>query len=159
MISNLFIVLGLIALICIVGFIVWNIKTQRLKLLNKLYIALASCYGIWILALLIMKFVEGTDTPTLFVLDAVTNTTGPFTRRYISVYLWLFCMTGIKCREKHGFYLYFQRSAPDCLDKPSAPPSVSGVFRCEDEVVLGPFAWVSGTYHYICLVASFCTDD
>lgn len=156
MISNLFFVLGLIALICIVGFIVWNIKTQRLKLLNKLYIALASCYGIWILALLIMKFVEGTDTPTLFVLDAVTNTTGPFTPAlYLCISLAFLYDWDKMPRKAWLLFVLPTFSSLIAWTNPLHHLQYQVFSVVKDEVVLGPFAWVSGTYHYICLVASF----
>ena len=79
MISDLFAVIAVALLICLVIFIIWSVKTQHLRLIHKLYIALALSYGVWVAALLVMKFVDPANTLLLFQLDAVTNSTGSIT--------------------------------------------------------------------------------
>ena len=76
MISNLFAVFAIVALLFIGSFVIWSLKSGHLRLLHKLYLALALCYAIWVLALLIMKFVDPDNIPVLFCLDAVTNSAG-----------------------------------------------------------------------------------
>ncbi|MGI6498310.1 MAG: histidine kinase N-terminal 7TM domain-containing protein [Oscillospiraceae bacterium] len=155
MISDLFAIFTIIALFCIIIFISWSIKTQHLRLIHKLYISFAVCYSIWILALFIMKFVDPQNITVLFVLDALTNSTGAFTP---TLY---FCisLTFLNNWEKLPTKAYFLFFIPvfSSLVVWTNPfhhlqYQVFSIFR--SEVVFGPYMLISGAYSYLCIVAA-----
>ena len=153
MISDLFAVIAVALLICLVIFIIWSIKTQHLRLIHKLYIALALSYGVWISALLVMKFVDPSNTLLLFQLDAVTNSTGSITP---TLYLCI-SLAFLKNWEKmpRKGWLLFVIPALNSLVVWTNPLhhlqyKVFSIVKIE--VVFGPYMMVSGSYCYICLI-------
>lgn len=153
MISDLFAVIAVALLICLVIFIIWSIKTQHLRLIHKLYIALALSYGVWISALLVMKFVDPANTLLLFQLDAVTNSTGSITP---TLYLCI-SLAFLKNWEKmpRKGWLLFVIPALNSLvvwTNPLHHLQYKVFSIVKSEVVFGPYMMVSGTYCYICLI-------
>ena len=153
MISDLFAVIAVALLICLVIFIIWSIKTQHLRLIHKLYIALALSYGVWISALLVMKFVDPTNTLLLFQLDAVTNSTGSITP---TLYLCI-SLAFLKNWEKmpRKGWLLFVIPALNSLvvwTNPLHHLQYKVFSIVKSEVVFGPYMVVSGSYCYICLI-------
>ena len=153
MISDLFAVIAVALLICLVIFIIWSIKTQHLRLIHKLYIALALSYGVWISALLVMKFVDPSNTLLLFQLDAVTNSTGSITP---TLYLCI-SLAFLKNWEKmpRKGWLLFVIPALNSLvvwTNPLHHLQYKVFSIVKSEVVFGPYMMVSGTYCYICLI-------
>ena len=155
MISNFFVIFSVAALACLVIFITWNLKTQNLQLIHKLYIALAVSYGLWLLALLLMKFVAPDNTPLLFVLDAVTNTFGAMTP---TLYLCI-SMTFVGNWE-HLPKLSWVLIGISLLDalviwtNPLHHLQYQVFSIIKSEVVFGPFVIVSGVYCYLCLITA-----
>ncbi len=155
MISDLFAVFAIAVMLCITVFIVWSIKTQHLRLIHKLYISLAVSYMVWVLALLIMKFVPSDDIKTLFILDAVTNSTGSLTPTlYLCISL-AFLNNWEKMPKKA--WLLFVIPALNTLVVWTNPLHhlqyvVFSVIK--SEVVFGPYMFISGGYCYICLITS-----
>lgn len=153
MISDLFAVIAVALLICLVIFIIWSIKTQHLRLIHKLYIALALSYGVWISALLVMKFVDPSNTLLLFQLDAVTNSTGSITP---TLYLCI-SLAFLKNWEKmpRKGWLLFVIPALNSLvvwTNPLHHLQYKVFSIVKSEVVFGPYMVVSGSYCYICLI-------
>ena len=155
MISNAFVVFVAIALVLIAGFLYWIRRTQNIRLLHKLYTLLALSYVVWILALVVMKYVDPNNMTALFVLDALTNTTGSLTPTlYLSISL-AFLNDWEKLPKK--MWLLFGFSVFNSLVVWTNPLhhlqyQVFSVIK--SEVVFGPYMFVSGTFCYICLVAS-----
>ena len=155
MISNTFVVFALAALVLIGSFLLWMRKTQDMRLLHKLYTLLALSYDVWIVALVIMKYVDPGNTGMLFVLDAITNTTGSLTPTlYLCISL-AFLNNWQKLPKKINFL--FAITAFNSLVVWTNPIhhlqyKVFSVIK--SEVVFGPYMFVSGTFCYICLVAS-----
>ena len=79
MISDLSAAIFVGALVAILVFIVWNIRTPRkLQLINKLYLAIAVLYAVWVLELLFIRFTRPEQRGLLFIWDAITNSVGTF---------------------------------------------------------------------------------
>ena len=130
MISNLFAVFAVIALVFIGVFIIWSLKTQHLKLLHKLYMALAICYAVWVLALLIMKFVDQDNTYVLFCLDAVTNSTGPLMPAlYLCIALAFLGGLAETAGQSMGAFCDSDSDSGGGLDKSIASSSVQSIFN------------------------------
>ena len=153
MISSTFAISAVVILVCLVVFIRWSIKTQHLRLIHKLYIALALSYGIWVLALLLMKFVDPSNINALFVLDAFTNSSGSITPTlYLCISL-AFLKNWEKMPEKA--WLLFIIPALNSLvvwTNPLHHLQYEVFSIVKSEVVFGPYMMVSGTYCYLCLV-------
>ncbi len=155
MISNTFVVFALVALVLIGGFLVWMRNTQDIRLLHKLYTMLTLSYVVWIMALVIMKHVPMDNTAMLFILDAITNTTGSLTPTlYLCISL-AFLNDWDKMPKKIWFL--FGVTAFNSLVVWTNPLhhlqyKVFSVIK--SEVVFGPYMFVSGAFCYICLVAS-----
>ena len=79
MISDLSAAIFVGALVAILVFIVWNIRTPRkLQLINKLYLAIAVLYAVWVLALLFIRFTRRNKGACFLSWDAITNSVGTF---------------------------------------------------------------------------------
>ncbi len=153
MISNLFAVFAVIALVFIGVFIIWSLKTQHLKLLHKLYMALAICYAVWVLALLIMKFVDQDNTYVLFCLDAVTNSTGPLMPALYLCIALAFLGDWQKLPAKAwGLFVIPILTAVVVWTNPLHHLQYRVFSIIKSEIVFGPYSLVSGAYCYICLL-------
>lgn len=155
MISDFFAIFTIVALVCIVAFVVWSIKTQHLRLIHKLYISFAVSYGIWILALFSMKFVDPGNTTMLFVLDSFTNSAGPFTPTLYFCISLSFLGNWEKMPRKA--WLLFVIPILNTLMAWTNPLHhlqyrVFSIIK--SEVVFGPYALISGAYCYIGIVAA-----
>ena len=155
MISNTFVVFAAAALVLITLFLFWIRKTQELRLLHKLYTMLALSYVVWILALVVMKYVDPGNMNALFALDALTNTTGSLTPTlYLCISL-AFLQDWEKLPKKA--WILFGITAFNSLVVWTNPLhhlqyKIFSVIK--SEVVFGPYMLVSGTFCYICLVTS-----
>lgn len=157
MISNLFAVVAVVALIFISIFMVWSLKTQHLKLLHKLYMALAICYAVWVLALLIMKFVDANNSSVLFCLDAVTNSTGPLMPAlYLCIALAFLGDWEKMPARAWGLFVVPLLSSIVVWTNPLHHLQYRVFSVIKSEIVFGPYSLVSGAYCYICiLIAMF----
>ena len=144
---------AVVALLCIVVFIIWSVRTQHLRLIHKLFIGLAVSYGIWVLALLIMKFVPPGDTPVLFLLESVTNITGTATPTFYLCISLAFLNNWEHLPRKTGFlFAFLAVNAAIILTNPLHHLEYRVFSIVKSEVVFGPYVVVSGLYCYLCLV-------
>jgi len=155
MISNTFVGFAAVALVLITAFLFWIRKTQEIRLLHKLYTLLALSYVVWILALVVMRYVDGTNTDALFALDALTNTTGSLTPTlYLCISL-AFLNDWEKLPKKVWFLFGFTAfNSLVVWTNPLHHLQYKVFSVIKSEVVFGPYMFVSGSFCYICLVAS-----
>ncbi len=155
MISDFFAVIAVAALVCITIFVVWSIKTQHLRLIHKLYIALAVSYAIWVLALLIMKFVDPANTPVLFFLDAVTNSTGSTTPTlYLCISLAFLNNWDTMPRKAWLLFIIPVLNSLVVWTNPLHHLQYKVFSIIKSEIVFGPYIAVSSIYCYLCLVVA-----
>jgi hypothetical protein len=58
MISDTTAIIFLVALIALAAFATWLLRYRSTLLLPKIYLMVALCYAIWVMALLVMKFIS-----------------------------------------------------------------------------------------------------
>ena len=99
MISDWVATIFTVILVAIGLFIIWSVKMRHLPLIHKLYLGIAVSFGVWLAALLCMKYTDPANTAMLWVWDSLT---------YIGV--------------------AFSHQS-DRLDEPDSPFAVPGIFR------------------------------
>lgn len=155
MISNLFAVFAIVALLFIGSFVIWSLKSRHLRLLHKLYLALAVCYAIWVLALLIMKFVDPDNIPVLFCLDAVTNSAGSLMPAIYLCIALAFLRDWEKMPKKAWWFFAIPLLTTIVVWTNSFHHLQYRVFSViKSEIVFGPYSLVSGFYCYFCILAA-----
>ena len=155
MVSNMATAIFAVALLTIIVFIIRSLKIGKLDLLHKLYLWMAAAYGIWIAALIVMRFTDPTNVNALFALDAWTNGAGTF----LPALCLCIVMTFVRGWEKMPQKMWAVFVIPLVTNVVvwSNPIhhlqyQVFSVIR--SELVFGPYALVSGLFSYVCLIAS-----
>ena len=141
-------------IIFVLGFIAKSIKDRKTELLHKLYYVMSLILVIWDIMLLLIKFTDPENTVLLRVFDAVMYL-GPFTPVLALLIVLVFVRGGQNLPKKYSRLLVV--------------PAVSCLGVCTDplhhffyqhfsldinEVVFGPYIYVSSVYSIVCLVIS-----
>lgn len=152
-VSDFSVIIFTLTLIIIALFCRWCYHRRPLRLLHKLYLALALCYGSWLVPLMIMHFVDVSNTQAMFILDCFTTPGGLNTA---PLYLCI-ALTFVKDWEK----------LPKACGLLFVLPTIGVVVAftnplhhlqyiefsvIKDEIVFGPFVNVTGLYSYFCLL-------
>ncbi|MDD3347415.1 histidine kinase N-terminal 7TM domain-containing protein [Oscillibacter sp.] len=142
--------LGVIAL-----FFIWSLKKrQRLHLLHRIYLYLMGFYAIWISTLIVMRFTPLEHETMLFILDGFTQSA------YFCAVLYL-CIAivfahGCEKLPRWCWLLFIMPVATllVCFTNPLHHLQYVKFSIIRSEVILGPFMKISGTYCYLCIIAS-----
>ena len=147
MVSNTDTAIFCVALITIIIFIIRSLKVGKLDLLHKLYLWMAAAYGIWIAALIIMRFTDPTNVNTLFALDAWTNGAGTF----LPALFLCIAMTFVRGWEKMPKKMWLVFVIPVLTNvvvwtNPIHHLQYQVFSVIRSELVFGPYALVSGLF-------------
>ena len=155
MVSNSATVIFVVALLAIVFFIIRSLKIGKLDLLHKLYLWMAAAYGVWITALIIMRFTDANNVNALFALDAWTNGAGTF----LPALFLCIAMTFARGWEKMPKKMWSVFIVPVVTNvvvwtNPIHHLQYKVFSVIRSELVFGPYALVSGLFSYVCLITS-----
>ena len=155
MVSNTATAIFCVALLTIIIFIIRSLKVGKLDLLHKLYLWMAAAYGIWIAALIIMRFTDPTNINALFALDAWTNGAGTF----LPALFLCIAMTFVRGWEKMPKKMWMIFIVPVLTNvvvwtNPIHHLQYQVFSVIRSELVFGPYALVSGLFSYVCLITS-----
>lgn len=125
------------------------------QLIHKMYLMLAGCYGICVIALLGMRFTAPTNLDLLFVWDAWTNATGAF-MPVLSLAIALVFVKGWERLPKWAYALFIMPILTNVIvwTNPWHHLQYQVFSIIKSEIVFGPYMYLSGIYSYLCLVAS-----
>ena len=156
MISDLSVIIFLIALIVLLMFFIWSTRTQKKRqLLNRLFLALAAAYASWIVPLIIMRFVPADNKQMLYILDccmqpggalcaplymciAITFVTGiEKLKKWMNVIFIFPIITILVSWTNHWHHLYYEEFSV-----------------IKSEIVFGPYILVSGFTSYVFLLGA-----
>lgn len=142
-----------IALIIVALFCRWCYKRRPLRLLHKLYLALSLCYASWLVPLMIMHFVDVSNTEAMFILDCFTTPGGLNTA---PLYLCI-ALAFIRDWEKLPKLSALLFAIPTlgviiAFTNPIHHLQYIEFSVIKDEIVFGPFVNVTGAYSYLCLL-------
>ena len=77
MVSNFSVAIFTLTLIAIFVFFIWSSKSQKKRaLLNRLFLLLALSYSSWVIPLIIMRFVDTSNSGLMFFLDCLMQPGG-----------------------------------------------------------------------------------
>lgn len=143
------------ALFLIILFVAWCTQAEKLHFLHRLYLVLALCYAEWVIPLIIMQFAGEANQSLLFVLDCFTSIGGlaacvlylmiavAFVKGLSSMPRWFWSLLIVPAIAvivtftnplHHLQYIHFSIHRQD--------------------IVFGPFLFVTGGYSYICLISA-----
>ena len=136
-------------------FVYTCIRKQEIRLLHKLFIVFAAVGTLWLLALIAMSSTNPNNITVLWVLDCVSYIGAAFA----PVFALLIAAAYVNGFEKlpHKYYLLFIVPTMTDIVAWTNPYHhlMYKVFSVSNEdVVFGPYMYVSGVYSYLCIVVS-----
>lgn len=152
MISNVIAAIFLVILLLLCLFLMWLARYRGSFLMKRLFVAQACCYGVWVIALLMMRLLNPADTNGLFILDAVTHIGATFCP-VISV---LIALTFIKGWERLPHWSWMVFVIPVLTNIMVWTNPLHHFYYVQfavvrSELVFGPGIFISGAYNYACL--------
>lgn len=144
------------ALVAIGVFVFWSFKThRRILIIHKLYLAIAVLYGVWVAALLAIRFTPTDNTDLLFFWDAVTNSVGAFLP-VLSLCISIAFVKAYEHMPKWGWALFIVPVISNLVvwTNPIFHLQYEKFSIVKSEIVFGPYMYVSGLYNYACLIVS-----
>lgn len=153
MVSTTSVVIFSIALVIVALFCIWCYNKRPLRLLHKLYLALALCYAAWIIPLIIMHYVDMNNTGAMFILDCCTQPGGLTTA---PLYLCI-ALAFVRDWEKLPKWIWLLFVLPVIgvvviFTNPLHHLQYIQFAVVKEEIIFGPFVNVTGAYSYICLM-------
>ena len=97
MISDWVATIFTVILVAIGLFIIWSVKMRHLPLIHKLYLGIAVSFGVWLAALLCMKYTDPANTAMLWVWDSLTYIGVAFLRLSPCALRWCSPKAGREC--------------------------------------------------------------
>lgn len=152
MVSTLSVIIFDGALVAIAFFFIWCMRRRPLQLLAKLFMALAFCYAIWIIPLIIMHFVDETNRELMFFLDCCTSPGGLFAPTIYACIATAFVADWEKLPKK--LWLAFIAPAAGVIvafTNPLHHLQYQVFSTVKEQIVFGPFVLINGIYSYFCL--------
>ena len=155
MISDFSMVILIISILAIIAFLIRSFRTGLKTLIQKLYTIFASFVIIWMLALIVMKFVPPENMHLLYILDSLVYlgcAGGP-------TFSLLIVLTFIKDYDKFPRYFYYLLIVPVLTNIIVWTNPLHHLFyqvfsTVIDELVFGPYFYFSAVYNFICFVFS-----
>ena len=154
MISDAVALIFIIILVALSFFCFWLLNAGKLVLLQKLYLAVAACYSVWLIALLMMKFTPSTDTVRLYILDSCTYLGVAF----VPVLSLLIAMAFTRTWEKLPKKCLWLFAVPVLTNLVVWTNPLHHIYYAHfsilrSQLVFGPYIIFSGGYNYFCLMA------
>ncbi|MDL2289282.1 hypothetical protein LJB83_00780 [Clostridia bacterium OttesenSCG-928-F22] len=152
MISNTVVAVFLLSIVLITIFITHNIRQNKVQLIYRLYYLAAALLIVWMLALIIMKFIPAQNVTLLYVMDAITNISASFSPPITMLIAFSFIHNWEKLPKK--YYLFFIVPAITTLvvwTNPLHGLMYENFSVLRSEVKFGPYMFVNGLYSYICM--------
>lgn len=155
MISDLAATIFFIILVAIAIFIVWSVRNRSLPLIHKLYLGIAICFGIWLLALLCLKYTDPSNQTMLYVWDACTYVGVGFAPVFCLCIALVFTRGWDRMRPL-GWALFIMPVITNIVvwTNPIHHLQYEVFSVVKSEIVFGPYIYVSGLYTYACLICS-----
>jgi len=153
MISDVSAIVFVVALAAIVCFSTWVLKYRINLLLPKIYLAISTAYSLWVIAVLIMKYIPAEKGTALWVLDAVTNISSNVMPVLYMLLAFAFCRNWNKIPSK-AWLLFILPIISICIiwTNPIHHLYYTNFSVIREEVAFGPWFYVSTVYDYGCLI-------
>ncbi|MDD3193002.1 MAG: histidine kinase N-terminal 7TM domain-containing protein [Oscillospiraceae bacterium] len=142
-----------IILVAILLFIIWSLRIRHLPLIHKLYLGIAISFGIWLVALLCIKYTDPANTTMLWVWDSFTYIGVAFSPAF-TLCIALVFTKGWERMKPLGWAAFIIPAATNVIvwTNPIHHLQYKVFSVVKSEIVFGPYIYVSGLYTYICLV-------
>jgi two-component system sensor histidine kinase HupT/HoxJ len=154
-ISDTTAIIFLVALIALAAFATWLLRYRSTLLLPKIYLMVALCYAIWVMALLVMKFTPPEDTSALFMLDSLTYV-GVANIPVLCLLIALAFVNNWEKLPKKFLWLFLIPLITNGLvwTNPLYHMYYVNFSVVRSQIVFGPYIYISGGYNYACMIIS-----
>ncbi|MBQ1195628.1 MAG: GHKL domain-containing protein [Clostridia bacterium] len=156
MVSEISVIIFIVALIILSAFFIWSKFTRKKRqLLNNLYLMLAVAYASWIIPLIVMHFVSMENQQLLYILDCAMQPGGALCAPlYLAI-----ALTFISGQEKLPRWLKMSFFFPAATIFVSWTNPLHHLYYetfsvVKSEIVFGPYILVSGLCNYIFLIVA-----
>lgn len=155
MVSNFSVAIFTLTLIAIFVFFIWSSKSQKKRaLLNRLFLLLALSYSSWVIPLIIMRFVDTSNSGLMFFLDCLMQPGGALCS---PIYLCL-AISFVEGYEQIRPWMKFFFIPPVVTILVAWTNPLHHLYYVNfsvvrSEIVFGPYIMVSGAFNYIFLIS------
>ena len=156
MVSNVSVIIFLIALFLLAVFFLWSITAKKKRrLLHRLYLTLAIAYASWIICLIILRFMSVENHVAIYILDCLMQPGGALCA---PLYLCI-AITFVSGREELPTWIKRLYVLPILTIIVSWTNPIHHLYYqtfsiVRSEIVFGPYILVSGLCNYVCLVGA-----
>lgn len=153
MISDWVATIFTVILVAIGLFIIWSVKMRHLPLIHKLYLGIAVSFGVWLAALLCMKYTDPANTAMLWVWDSLTYIGVAFSPAF-TLCIALVFTKGWERMRPLGWATLLVPFLTNLIvwTNPIHHLQYRVFSVVKSEIVFGPYIYLSGIYTYFCLV-------
>lgn len=143
-----------VILVAIALFIIWSLKMRYLPLIHKLYLGIAISFGIWLAALLCMKYTDPANMKMLWIWDSFTYIGVAFSPAF-TLCIALVFTKGWERMRPLGWATFIVPVLTNIIvwTNPIHHLQYRVFSVVKSEIVFGPYIYLSGIYTYFCLVA------
>ncbi len=155
MISDRAIIIIVTMLAITAVFWAWSIlQRRRLRLIHGIYISFTVCFAIWLIALLVMRFVPAGNTALLQALDCVTQVATGCAALYLCI-----AIAFVRGNDTLPRFVWLLFVIPVvniilCATNPLHHLVYVEFSIVRSQIEFGPFVIVTGAYSYLCILAS-----
>ena len=161
MVSNLALVIFACALITIMIFSIWSIRSERKRnLLHKLYLLLAMALTSWVIPVICIRLVDADNVDTMFLLDCLMQPGGALCS---PLYLCI-AVTFVEGYERVKSWMKVLFIIPVITilitwTNPLHHLQYVEFSVVRSEIVFGPYLLVSGFCNYVYLIAAIIYEE
>ena len=153
MISDLTAMIFVGCLVTIAIFIMKSMRERHMPLIHKLYLAIAVSFGVWLVALLGMKFTDLQNSFMMYIWDSLTYTGAAFAPA-LSLCIALVFTQGWERMKPWSWALFVIPVLTNIIvwTNPVHHLQYEVFSLVRSEIIFGPYIYVSGLYTYFCLI-------
>jgi len=156
MVSNIAAFIFFLIIAISVGFTLWSLnRRKRLQFIHKLYLVFCIVVAIWAVTMLGIKYTDPGNKKMLFIWDSISY----IGVSYASVLMLMINMAFIKGTDKMTPKWYLLLIIPTITNimvwtNPFHHLHYVVFSVIRNQIVFGPYLYVSGAYSYICLISA-----
>ncbi len=155
MVSNLSMVIFICALVAIIAFVIWSVRSKRMHLLHKLYLCLAVCYAVWIIPLIGIRFTSPDNKAMMFFWDCLMQPGGVLSPPiYLCIAIVFIYGYEKMTRGLKALFIVPVLTILISWTNPLHHLQYQVFSTIRSEIVFGPYVIVGGICSYTCLMAA-----
>ncbi len=145
----------IIAIAVILLFLIYSIRKGNIRLIHRLYFAVAGVSIVWMASVGLLSFIDPQDVTAQYVLDALSNIGGAFSPP-LSLLIALAFVNGLDKMPKRYYLILAVPTLTNIMvwTNPLHHLMYQNFSILANEISFGPYMYFSGIYSYFCMAGS-----